>query len=109
MWYISMVHVQDNEESQKKGLVVVQSCIGVGIFESQQVDFIKKASPMAQSIPFRPMGYHFCYEDDGLRPLLAAVQMCIGQKLRVRFRAHIGTLLESTCLIGAVTMHILIV
>jgi hypothetical protein len=92
MWYLSMSKLEDDEEAQKRGLVFVRYSVGVS--NSQKVkmnlDYIVKSSFLPKALPLKASGYHFCYDNEILRSILGPIQMIMGQKYRIRFRAHCG-------------------
>ena len=50
---------------------------------------------MINILPFRMVGFHMCYEDSRVSPLIGIIQFGVGKDLRLRTRSHFGSSLES--------------
>ena len=50
------------------------------------------ADILADALPYRMAGLHFCSDDSRLEAVMAAVQMAIGRDNRLRLRTHYGKL-----------------
>ena len=50
---------------------------------------------MINDLPFRMVGFHICYDDPKVRPLINLCLMGMGKDTRLRFRAHYGSPMES--------------
>ena len=90
MWYMAMSIMEHDEDAQQNGMVYVRTCLGVSTFEHLHLDYIMKSSFMVRSLPIQARGFHFLYDDDNMRPVLAAIQLFLGKRTRARFRTHHG-------------------
>jgi hypothetical protein len=89
MWYVLTTTLQDDEETQKKGVIMLVDSTGIKSF--WDLGFIKKMHKTREGIPKRVVGGHFCYGDASLRPFVAGVRLFLGKGDRARFRPHFGT------------------
>jgi hypothetical protein len=97
IWYLNMKALIGDEEFQKRGMTVCRYSLGAEAAGHLHLDFVIKAARLAKAMPIKTMGYHYCYDDVKLRPLLATLQMFGGRNLRLRFRAHFGKNLYILC------------
>jgi hypothetical protein len=85
-----MKAITEDEEFQKRGMIVCRYSLGAQSPGHLHLDYVIKAARLTKTMPTRTVGYHYCYDDAKLRPLLATLQMFGGRNLRLRFRAHFG-------------------
>jgi hypothetical protein len=83
-----MSKLEDDEDAQKKGLVVLR--YSVEDDSSFNLEFSMKTTHVGRALPFRASAYHFCYDNEKLRSVFGALQMLMGTSVRIRFRTHYG-------------------
>lgn len=88
IYYNAMLNVE-SEETQRKGIVVVMWGIGGGR-RTLSASMFWRASAVQKAMPVKVMGFHFCYNNYVLRPILSTVQLGCDFFTGVRFRAHYG-------------------
>ena len=89
-FYVLMTALKD-VENQRKGMVLVGYNLGGP--NNSQATFQQRVWYNAQvffGVPFRLISLHTCYDNPLFRPTIGLVMMLIGQKGRMRFRAHYG-------------------
>jgi hypothetical protein len=89
-WYLAMSLIQGNDDLQRNGYVFVAYSVGSSVFGNIHLELSLKNSFMSKCLPFKARGFHFCYDDVRLCPLMAAMQISLGQFIRVRFRSYCG-------------------
>ena len=96
MWYLVMSNLEDDEESQRNGYVVIRYSVDVPQHGASplHLEYISKASVLTKSIPLQVKGFHFCSDNDALKPIMSSIQLFLGKERRARFRAHCGTGVE---------------
>jgi hypothetical protein len=91
MWYLAMATLEGDDDAQRNGFVFVRYSIGIQHYTKKQLDHVMRASFLTRAMPLQAKGFHFCYDDEHLRPVLSAIQMYVGKQTRMRFRTHFGT------------------
>ena len=97
MWYMAMSNLEHDEETQKKGFIVVRYHVGAPSLPTNELGLhlqIQGKAVFVESCPLQVKGFHFCYDNPTLKPLLNTIQLVIGKHHRARFRAHYGSNLE---------------
>eukprot|EP00529_Nitzschia_sp_RCC80_P022304 CAMPEP_0113451484 /NCGR_PEP_ID=MMETSP0014_2-20120614/6361_1 /TAXON_ID=2857 /ORGANISM="Nitzschia sp." /LENGTH=478 /DNA_ID=CAMNT_0000342839 /DNA_START=182 /DNA_END=1618 /DNA_ORIENTATION=- /assembly_acc=CAM_ASM_000159 len=93
IWYSIMCAMED-ERAQRTGLVNIFWVIDVGVTENLYFDLIRHVSIIEESLPYRSVGNHYCYNNPSMRPALNLLQLVAGKDNRVRFRVHRGSQME---------------
>ncbi|CAJ1937027.1 unnamed protein product [Cylindrotheca closterium] len=93
MWYIFMKTMEEHS-TRKKGMVCVYFLSSTLANDNRSIDFYLKGSMVQKSIPFHVKGFHFCYDHEIFRPIMSALQLAIGNHMRLRFRSHYGSTVE---------------
>lgn len=86
--------VEDDEEVQKRGIVEVFFAIEAIREKLKITDYTVKGTASLLSLPIRIAGFHFCYNNSALTPVIRLVLMAFGASNRLRFRAHFGAYLQ---------------
>ena len=104
MWYLSMTKLEGDEDAQRAGLVFVRYSIGIKDAKKVKtsLDYILKSAMLPKALPLKASGYHFCYDNEMLRSILGPIQMIMGKKNRVKFRAHCGKFVSLLCFVTMV-------
>ena len=84
-----MSNIENDIDSQKNGYVILSYNLGYKSMDLH-LDFTLQASSLNKSIPLKIQAFHFCYDDNRLRPFLATLQLVVGTNARLRFRAFFG-------------------
>jgi hypothetical protein len=84
-----MRSVEDDEEVQRRGVVGCMYCVGKGIDFNLQI--LRKAGKLRNSLPVRFDSFHVCYNDPRLVPIFSLDMIIMGSRSRMRFRAHYGS------------------
>jgi hypothetical protein len=88
--FLSMV---EHEDAQRKGIVMILYAIESEVYDRNVLhtlfSFHSKMN-FFQSIPFRPISMHYCYNNPLVKPALSALQLLTGGHARVRSRFHCG-------------------
>ncbi|CAJ1937025.1 unnamed protein product [Cylindrotheca closterium] len=93
LWYILSKIVAD-KSTRKKGLVFLYYVSSALSNDNGHIDMYLKASSVQKALPLVVKGFHFCYEHEIFRPIMSAMQMVIGNRMRLRFRSHYGSTVE---------------
>jgi len=93
MWYIFMKTTED-PSTKKNGMVCVYYLSSALSNDNHHVDFYYKSSLVQKGVPFLVKGFHFCYDNEIFRPIMSAMQLAIGNQMRLRFRSHYGSTIE---------------
>ena len=93
IWYTIMCAMED-ERAQRTGLVNIFWVLDIGATENLYFDLIRNVHILEESLPYRSVGNHYCYNKPGMRPALNLLQLVAGKDNRVRFRVHRGSQLE---------------
>lgn len=100
-----MASVQNDEETQKNGIVSLTWNIGYfapGMFNRQ---FYKNMSRIAKNaLPIRIVGNHHCYNDFKERAVTQVMMMFLPKDMKTRYRSHVGS--ASECLFELMTFGI---
>lgn len=91
IWYTMMCALED-EEAQKKGIVNVYYNVDLEAPEPLYFELIRHVKMLDDSIPYRTISLHYCYNNAAIRPALELFQLIAGKKNRIRFRTHFGKL-----------------
>ena len=94
MWYLFMTALE-NKEIQRYGVEALSYMVGCGK-DDIHLDFHGKTSMVTKGLPMSPSGFHLCYSSHILHPFMNALQLVIGNQMRLRFRAHFGKLTPTT-------------
>jgi hypothetical protein len=89
MFYIFMSFTQD-EEVQKKGVVLVAYMVGSVSLMRIDRSLIKQSTKLTSVIPLRIGSLHRCYSDNRLSPLLNFAAFKDNTFTRTRTRTHKG-------------------
>jgi hypothetical protein len=91
-----MSTLENDEEVQKKGVVMVINMYGEWKHTpSQMIDQVWHAQHILRDWPFRPLGFHLCYDQPALGSILDFLHVVVGKDLRVRERCHFGSKMET--------------
>ncbi|CAJ1947377.1 unnamed protein product [Cylindrotheca closterium] len=99
LFYTSMVVFPNNEQSQKRGVVVVLYLLGPrstqleagapGSMSSRKLAW--KLCQLLRALPFRLSAMHICYDSLAWSPVLVTMKMALGAFTRIRLRSHYGS------------------
>lgn len=102
-WYVDMNAFLNDDETQKRGYVVVLFMFGSS-FRMQSVDFDvwKRATQTSESLPIRMVSFHYCAAGPRLNMAFRAAADVVSARRRVRTRMHIGMfgLFECCCFLS---------
>lgn len=84
-----MTTARDSEETQKKGWVVVIYNVGRK-GPPIKLNLIKALYSNRLTVPHRMLGFHQCYDDKALRPLVSGIRYVLDKQARIRCRIHFG-------------------
>jgi hypothetical protein len=92
--------LSDDEETQKKGMVLVSWAVGYSQASGATDDAMRESTfksavwamvkLVMTAIPGRHEAIHLCYDTFLLAPIFALVKVSLGMYLRVRVRTHYG-------------------
>ena len=83
--------VQDDDETQRKGLVyLLYNVVGTNEVDEEVRRLIWRGAHVAQSIPMKVRAVHFCFNDTRLRGLASLFIFAAGKEFRARCRLHCG-------------------
>jgi hypothetical protein len=84
--YYLLMAANEDEETQKKGMVAVLVNIG----KNRVVNFVPsgKLPALTRSLPNRWAALHFCVDDIASSALVAITMLMVGSRARARFRKH---------------------
>jgi hypothetical protein len=82
----------EDEDVQRNGVVLVFYNIGASLLGKVHIDYFMRSKSMSTSLPIKAAGFHFCYDNALLQPLVTTVQMVLGRNWRARSRVHFGKL-----------------
>jgi hypothetical protein len=86
-----MSSLADDEETQKKGVVFVSYNLDMPERpDESRRGVIWSNSVIAQSLPIRVTGFHYCYNSSKAGPFLPLLAHAVGSVIRVRMRTHRG-------------------
>lgn len=85
-----MMKLAEDPSNMKHGIVLIYYLSSTFAIGNLQVDFYYKTSMIQKAVPFLAKGFHFCYDQEFFRPIMSAMQVAIGNQMRLRFRAHHG-------------------
>ena len=83
--------LEEDEDIQKRGFVVVSYHIGLRKVDEKILDSFRNLPILNDALPARFGAAHFCYDAPEFRPIVLFVQNAIARDQRLRFRAHSGT------------------
>ena len=87
VWYMLSNCLKD-EETQKKGIVVVVYALGG---HKDKLEVMRRVHWAREGLPKRVVGIHHCISDEKLKPFFLSVKMYLMNKqLRSRIRSHQG-------------------
>ena len=90
-WYVLNSLIQDDEETQVKGLVyLMYNVVGTNEVNEEVRRLIWRGAHVAQSIPMKVRAVHFCFNDTPLRGLASLFLFAAGKEFRARCRLHSG-------------------
>jgi hypothetical protein len=78
-----------DEETQRKGVVVILCKIG-GRKSVEPMGLVLSIHHIRTGIPKRLAGFHFCFDDNVMRPFVASLRLIMPRNEAVRFRPHFG-------------------
>ena len=90
MWY-AILSSLDDEEAQKKGVVLVFYNVGLCAPEKDYSELMRHMHMVSEALPYRAAANHYCYDDVRIRAAMALLQLILGKNHRLRFRSHFGT------------------
>ena len=101
-----MMSLLDGDDlTQKRGIVVVWWVMKTtNNFNYCGPANIKKITSLSNSLPSRNSAVHLCSNDSGIQPVVNIGARFIGNKLRIRFRLHMGSAQE--CIYALMTYGI---
>ena len=87
-----MTAIEDDECSQKKGMVAIDYSVGCRQIYPKSFDAFRNMSLVSEALPVRTASVHFCYDSAQFRAVAIFIQNAMNKELRLRFRAHCGPL-----------------
>ena len=90
----------EDESVQRNGVVLLFYTLGATLLEKVHLEYFMNSKSMTTSLPMRAGGFHFCYDDATLRPLVVTIQTILGRNWRVRSRVHYGKADKRSIYIG---------
>ena len=90
-----MKMLDSDEQAQKKGIVIIDYWVGIRTIPPSVREAFSNVHIVTESLPVRLVAVHFCYDIAQLRPMMLFIQTALSKDLRLRYRAHYGTLLCS--------------
>jgi hypothetical protein len=84
--YVAMTLTED-DESQKKGIVMIYSRFGPSLIDHQAAT---KIPTLVANFAVRTVALHMCYDDPINDSLVAIMRLALEKNVRVRLRAHEG-------------------
>jgi hypothetical protein len=89
-WYF--VHTAlENEETQKRGIVIINLPDGVNIRKQQDLRMVRMATSLKGVLPLRLSAYHIVNPPSWLALFLPLLTLFLGERLRKRVLIHAGT------------------
>ena len=85
-----MNNLEDNEASQKYGVVTIIYCVGTSQISGLDRDMMTNGREVAFAIPLRYCAVHYCFDDFRLRPVMSLAKLLVDTSTRLRFRSHFG-------------------
>lgn len=80
-----------DEETQKKGMVMVHFNIKAGWKQVFDTKLAKKIMKLRHAIPIHVAGLHYCFDDPTMAKIIGLVYLSLMKKeLRARSRLHLG-------------------
>ena len=89
LWFIAWSTVQDDEESQRKGVVVVLNWLGPGKSQLFSMEGLRMMKQTTKALPYRLAAGHIFFDNPILRPVALLFIKCAPRESRVRTRVHI--------------------
>jgi hypothetical protein len=106
IWYLFMSVIED-EYSQQKGVVYVAYGVGASMaMAAMDSELVWRGSQIPLCLPIRFAGFHFCFNNQLLPPMMAAVQLGVGKNVRARFRTHYGMYSLCVCVCMSVCLYV---
>mmetsp|Transcript_20681 Transcript_20681/g.58899 ORF Transcript_20681/g.58899 Transcript_20681/m.58899 type:complete len:545 (+) Transcript_20681:480-2114(+) len=90
-WYLIEKIIQNNDEAQRHGLVVIMD-----IIDDKHVynPLFGKSSTLSKCMRIRHVGVHLCYDQPAYSPVISLLRLAISQESRLRMRIHFGSRTE---------------
>ena len=89
-WYQIVSAVEDDEDVQKRGFINISYHVRSKTMDPPAIGILRNLHLMADALPIRLAGVHYCYDNPQLRPIALLIQHALGKDSRLRFRAHYG-------------------
>jgi hypothetical protein len=91
VWYLILSKILDDEEAQRRGVVVVAYMVGPSRLKDIDPNLIKEGARYVQGLPIQFAAFHYCFNDARLYPVIALAQFVLGTNTRLQFQVHCGT------------------
>jgi hypothetical protein len=88
-YYTLMRSMEDDEETQKRGIVCCGYCVGGGFTYDLRV--VRKLAKIRNALPVRFDSIHACYNNARMTPSFSLATCIMGTHSRMRFRTHFGS------------------
>jgi hypothetical protein len=86
----------DDEETQKNGVVGIVLNVGPNRISFDHMLYLRESRNVSDAMPHRVTGFHYCYDDYFLVPLVTLTRFIIGDRVAMgRYRVHFGPLSET--------------
>jgi hypothetical protein len=86
-----MTLLQDDDETQRNGVVVVILNVSPHRISLADAAFMVQAQGMKEGLPYRIAGIHYCFDSMILYPFVTVTHYIFGRGARGRIRTHFGT------------------
>mmetsp|Transcript_20135 Transcript_20135/g.56057 ORF Transcript_20135/g.56057 Transcript_20135/m.56057 type:complete len:239 (+) Transcript_20135:268-984(+) len=101
MFYTAMSGLQElTPAEQRRGVVTIGDLNKTNDKDSVFWDFLIRALGLAKALPIKIAASHVCRDSPHLKSAVSAIQVTMGSPVRVRFRHHSGSDLESMYALG---------
>jgi hypothetical protein len=90
LWYLVMSNLINDEEAQRKGLVLIIYNVGTFRMDEIDSDLMTHGVNYSASLPMRCVAVHYCFNDPRLLPVSSLFKLFLTKNARLRFRVHSG-------------------
>eukprot|EP00538_Stauroneis_constricta_P002390 CAMPEP_0119556536 /NCGR_PEP_ID=MMETSP1352-20130426/8448_1 /TAXON_ID=265584 /ORGANISM="Stauroneis constricta, Strain CCMP1120" /LENGTH=489 /DNA_ID=CAMNT_0007603505 /DNA_START=32 /DNA_END=1501 /DNA_ORIENTATION=- len=105
MWYTFMTAVQDDQQIQRKGIVLVAYTIGATIKEFFRNTGMTRQQDFEKVLPFRVCAIHVCFGDRRFQPIISTFMAAHPQSNRLRVKIHLGSHMECQYFLNSFGIH----
>jgi hypothetical protein len=88
MWYLGMTTILQDEDSLKKGAVVISLNVGSHRVSYDKLPLNFKEDKIYKAIPHKIASVHCCFDDILVYPLITLLRFSMGSRLRGRLQTH---------------------